>query len=296
MITHESLGRDLSRLFVWYPVRWLASILPLRRAMLLFDMLGDIHARLSRGKSRRVAESIAKVRPAPAGASPKQFFRAFYRSQMVAFLFPRLDVRNITLIHTFANLEKLDSLKALGKGVILIHGHIGPVHIPLFHLSLLGYGPKQIGYLRKPQGLSWIGEHVAFRLRARLEAIIPAEIINADEFVRDVYRHLKGGGILLSTGDGAGRGDYLGKQAEFDYLGTKRVFPIGAAKLARRTGALLVPMYTVHGTVRGTFVTHIDDPIDTSGDDDVAITAEFVRRFNERVLPAPCEWHYFDEL
>ena len=114
--------------------------------------------------------------------------------------------------------------------------HFGPVQITLLAIALRGYKPIQIGYLTS-SGLSNIGRSVAFKYRAKYESKLPAPILSGKSYLRKVYKHLLNGGVVLTTGDGAGGGVYLGEHQEFDFLGSKRMMPLGPAAWSIKTGA-----------------------------------------------------------
>lgn len=299
MITHESLHRDLARLIIWYPFRWLIGALPLRTGMRLIEFVGDVHSLLSRSTSRRIRTMAAAISESgtsdPRHSSPSEYYRTYYRSQLIAFLFPKLTPASIETIHSFEGLEQVLPILQSGVGCIIVHCHFGPIHLPLFHLGLKKYPVKQLGFLRRPAELSAVGERVSFRLRQKLEALIPAEIIQADSFQRATFKHLRAAGVLLTTGDGAGRGDVVGQQHTFSFLDRTRDFPLGPARLALKTGAVLLPMFTVSGATPQTFISKIGAPLDKSSGNEHAITQAFVTQFEAHVRQMPCHWHFLDE-
>jgi len=303
MITEESLARDLARLVIWYPFRWAVSVLPVQQAVAALALPGKAHCRLSSRKHLKLMENL-KVVEGIAGNSSllaeavEQYFETHYVSQLLVFLFPRLHRKNIVEIHTFIGLEKLDLELAKSRGCILLHAHFGPVHLPLFHLGIEKYNVKQIGYLRKPQGLSRIGERVSYRLRERYEKLIPAEIVQANRFLGSAFKHLKRNGILLMTGDGTGRGEFIGNFKPFSFLGQRVLFPVGPAKLANKTGAALIPMFTIKQKAGHKYLTIIEDPL-TSGsrkDGETEIMARFLHLFELYIRRYPGLWHFWDEF
>ena len=65
----ENPGRDLLRLFVWYPLRLVAERLPFGAALALYRSMGRLHQRLSRGRTGRIAQAAARIKgrqPRPA--------------------------------------------------------------------------------------------------------------------------------------------------------------------------------------------------------------------------------------
>jgi len=303
MITEESPLRDVARLVVWYPLRWAISALPTAEALMAMAVLGRLHCRLSAGKRLMLRENLGALdelanQPSLMAEAVEQYFETHYVSQLLVFLFPRLNRNNISAIHAFAGLQKLDRELAKGNGCILLHAHFGPVHLPLFDLGIKKYNVKQIGYLRRPEGLSRIGEQVSFKKREQLEGLIPAEIVQANRFLGSAFRHLKNNGILLMTGDGTGRGEFMGNFKPFPFLGQKMLFPIGPARLANKTGASLIPLFTIRQKPGHRYLTIIEDPLasDLREANETQITARFLQLFELYVRRYPGLWHFWDEF
>lgn len=259
---------------------------------------------MSRGKRRQVLKNILPVssrfHTTGMGCLARGYFETHYISQLLIFSFPGLNRDSIKRVHRFSGLENLEKALAKGNGCILIHPHFGPVHLPLFHLGLLGYNIWQLGYLRKPKGLSRIGETVAFRLREEYESIIPARIIDGSRFLRQVFRHLKSKGTLMITGDGTGGGEFLGRFKAFPFLGKSMLFPIGPGLLAIKTGSSLLPVFTVPDKERLTFRTIIEPPLfdpDMEGSqDEAALTMGFISLLEMYIKQYPWLWHFWDEF
>jgi KDO2-lipid IV(A) lauroyltransferase len=130
--------------------------------------------------------------------------------------------------------------------------------------------------------------------------MIPCEIIQADRFLSAAFEHVRKNGILMMTGDGTGRGESIGRFAEFTLLGRKKPFPLGPARLALKTGASIIPMFTVKEEEGIRFVTRLEEPIvsaaqsSTTGEEE--ITARFVQAFEAHLKKYPCHWHFWDEF
>lgn len=303
MVTEESPLRDFARLIVWYPFRWLVSASDPSQGLEALALLGRIHYRCSKGKRRMLMENLEVLPHIPGPPQVpanvvEQYFETHYLSQLLIFLFPRLNSKNILSIHNFAGLQHLEDGLARGKGCLLLHAHFGPVHLPLFHLGLLGYNVKQIGYLRKPRGLSRVGEKVSFRLREQYEKLIPAEIVQANRFMGGAFRHLKNNGVLMATADGTGRGEFMGSFEPFSFLGQKMLFPLGPAKLAGKTGTTIIPMFTIKQGSNHRYTTVIENPLTPAAHktDEKEITARFLEIFELYTKRYPGLWHFWDEF
>ena len=95
MMVSESVARDLLRLLVWYPARWLVLALPPRAGLAVLRAMGDIHHALSRGTRARLLENLARMRPPGAPADPRrereavrEYFRNHYIDRLFIFIIP----------------------------------------------------------------------------------------------------------------------------------------------------------------------------------------------------------------
>jgi lauroyl/myristoyl acyltransferase len=233
---------------------------------------------------------------APARIEARRYFENHYIDRLHIFLYPRLRERGLaeSLIR-FENLEVLDRVRAAGRGVLIVQPHFGPVQLTLLGLAHKGYDPVQIGYL-SDKGLSRIGRAVAFRYRMRYESLLPA-IVQADGFLGSAYKRLRAGGVVLTTGDGAGGGVYLGEHRPLPFLGAERLFPLGPATWAIRTGAAFIPTFIV--PVRhDLFRIVLEEPIEPRGgeDDALVMTERFAALAERYIREYPAAWHFWDEL
>lgn len=303
MTVNESIFRNILRLFVWYPFRWLVALLPVRLGIPILRTMGDVHFFLSRGKKKLLLDNLLRLqgnKNLPNGSNNKiirEYFRNHYIDRLLIFVFPKFGKKEIDRFVELSGIEKLDGALKKGRGVILIHGHFGPVHLPLVVLARLGYRMKQIG-LPSDEGLSWIGRNVAFRLRVKCEAKMPAEVIKADSFLRPAFKWLKNNGIIMITGDGSGTERRVGRHEDFIFCGYPARFPLGPSLLANKTGAEILPLFIVPGEKK-TYKIIIENHFASqhSGDERARdITGQFVHRLEKYVLLYPGYMHFMDRF
>jgi len=304
MTIEEGVFRDILRLFVWFPLRWLILILPIRTGITLLKTIGDMHYFVSMGKKELLLMNLSRLRGGILSGdwkereAAREYFRNHYIDRLLIFIFPRFGVREVENLIEIVGLENLDNAIKKESGAILIHGHFGPVHLPLVTLARLGYRMKQIG-LPSDEGLSWIGKNVAFRLRLKYESKIPAEIIKADSFLRGAFRWLNSNGIIMITGDGSGIERQVGKHAVFDFFGQPVMFPLGPAILAQKTGAAIIHMFITPGENGYLYKIIIEKPLasDKSGEDAIIdITGQFVKRLEYYISQYPGYMHFLDRF
>jgi KDO2-lipid IV(A) lauroyltransferase len=297
----ESILRDLLRLVVWYPIRWMVLCLPLEPAIGALYRMGDCHFLLGRGKKRIIADNLTRLSQVDSIGNPRrcllQYFRNYYLDRLFIWLFPRFNRENIMNFIEISGRHRIDHALQSGRGVVLVHGHFGPVHLPLVALSILGYPMKQVGNL-SDEGLSWIGRHVSFNLRKKYEDQIPAEIFKAGSYLRPILRWLKDGGVLMITGDGTGTNKAIGRQASVTFQGQPVEFPIGPYLLAQKTDAVVLPMFVVPGKKKR-FRIEIDPPLAPDNTPDTGhlrMAAQFADKLTGRVRQNPGYMHFIDRF
>jgi KDO2-lipid IV(A) lauroyltransferase len=302
MQVRESLFRDTLRLVTWFPFRWLIHVVSVSRAFALYRAAGRVHGALSPGRRARLAGAMQRslgLDVAAAARAAARIFELHYLDRLHILLYPRLtDWKILKPFVVFENLGVLDAALSEGKGALLVQPHFGPVQITLLALALRGYEPLQIGF-PSDDGLSAIGRKVAYHYRLRYEAMLPAPIIAADGYLGAVYKRLLRGGVVLTTGDGAGGSVFLGEHRRFRFLGTERMIPLGPAALALRTKAAYIPTFIIperHDRFRIVFGEPIASRRGAVEADKVDMTGRFLATAEEQIRRHPECWHFWDEL
>lgn len=302
MTVYEGVTRDILRLFVWFPLRWIISAVPVSIAFFIFKVMGKLHFLVARKKKKRVFFNIKNTLGTDrktTGENVRRYYETHYIDRLHIFLYPRLNAREkIERYVHIENIEVFEKELQKGKGVMVVQPHFGPVQITLLTLALLGYNPIQIGY-PTDRGLSRVGRNVAFRYRLKYEAMLPAQILPADEYMGKAYKHLVNGGVGLTTGDGAGGGVFLGKHKVFKFLGTERMIPLGPAAWSLRTGASFVPVFIIadgYNRFRIVFEDPINGIHNDFDKDRVYMTESFISVAEEYIRKYPYCWHFWDEI
>lgn len=303
MIVSESIARDMLRLVVWYPLRWVLTRAPVSWGVMILRTMGDIHYIVGRKKRAQLLENLSRLNRKMCCSDSvqykriiREYFRNHYVDHLMIFLLPRLKLADIDTHIELDGLHHLDRALSEKRGVILVHGHFGPVHLPLVCLSRMGYPMMQIG-MPSDEGLSRIGKSVAFRLRLKYEARLSADIIHAKSFLRPVIQWLKQNGVLMITGDGTGTQDRTGRYDRFSFFGFPVLFPLGPAILSQKTGSALLPLFVVPGEKK-LFRIVIEEPILTNTESaDIRLTvSRFIRRLEHHVGNWPGYMHFLDRF
>ncbi len=222
-----------------------------------------------------------------------------FANQYLAFLFSKFNKNNINRYHFFEGMENLEKVISGRKGCIILHGHYGPTQLPLVHLSIEKFPVIQIGYHPNGNHLSSFGRIVQ-RKKIDLEMRSQVNIIMADSFLRPIFRQLKNNGIVMISGDGIGGGRFIGKYCPVSFLSKTVAFPEGPASLSKRTGALLLPVFTVP-VDKGRYKTIIERPLNilASGHVEKGIkknTQAFAAVLEKYVKKYPYHWLFWDEF
>lgn len=298
MLVYESFTRDIARLIVWYPGRWIVRILPVIWSINLFRWLGRFHAWLSDGRNTYLIKQYRLIfDPQNYPIPPKQFVRDYlinhYQTQLSIFFFPKLTKNNIDSIHSFSGLDHLDQALEKKCGAILLHAHFGPAQLTLVALGLQGYPMLQIG-LPSDTGLSWIGRKVSYRLRQIEEAKIPAQLVPADGYLRPVVKGLHYNRIIMTSADGAGGGKFLGKFVAQPFLGKRFPFSLGAMQLADQIQTPILPIFLIPvGKTQWQTVIHPPLPSAATMEQELQ---PFIVLFESYMLQYPGLWHFWDEI
>jgi len=301
MRVNESYLRDILRLFVWFPFRWIVRIMPVDLSFFFFKVMGDLHFLAGRQKKTKLLQVIESQLKLNGNAFKilKKYYENHYLDRLHIFLYPGLNNRKrIEKYVVFENLEVLEKQLSEGRGVLLAQPHFGPVQITLLWLALYGYSPIQIGY-PSDKSLSKIGRSVAFKYRLKYEQMIPAPIISADGYLGKAYKHLLKGGVVLTTGDGAGGDLYFGEQKVFDFLGGKRKVPLGPAAWSIKTNAAYIPIFIIpesYKRFRIVFEKPIEGIHNNINQNKVYLTEKFINLTECYIRRHPYCWHFWDEI
>ncbi|MCD4654634.1 lysophospholipid acyltransferase family protein [bacterium] len=298
MIVHESLKRDIARLVIWYPVRWLIMLMPVKISFAFFRFLGRTHYFLGQRSLDGLRQNIKRTLKQEhlVESALKTYLENHYLDRLHIFTYPRLHKnKELNTVCRIEGLQNLESVLKKKSGAIITLGHAGPIQLPLFHLGYSGYPVIQIG-LPTDEGLSWIGRNVAFRLRLKYEAMIPVRILPANRFLRPLFKHLKQNGVVMMNIDPAGGGRWIGQLSTQPFLGAHIPFPLGSAILSAKTGAPVLPM-SISQDKNSIWRCKIHPPInfEASGNEEQFI-AELASWYQDRILEDPGLWHFWDEF
>jgi len=275
--------KSLAQNLIWWSLLLLARffrLLPHGIALSLGSAVATVVWSLS---GRRVREAEARCARALKVdlSEARRIVRLSYvnlgRSLAEALRFPVIkdEIGEIVEAH---GLENLDRALALGKGVILLTGHLGNWELAAAYLGIKGYPIKVVGAeqrddrltdmlvgLRKGVGVTTIGK--GFDLRGAIGCLRRGEIL----------------GVLLDQ-------DAKEKGIVAPFLGLPASTPYGPVKLAQRIGSPIVPLFIVRRDSVRRHDLYVLPPLEVTADEDnleasVArcndVISEWIARFPE---------------
>jgi len=160
----------------------------------------------------------------------REVFRNVAISAADAFKLSELSDKQMNELVTVEGLEHFDAAYKQGKGLVAITGHIGCWELIPAWFSRQGYNISVIGKRVYDPRLN--------RLLVRLRSGQGVNIIDRDSGAKDALRDLKAGralGILIDQ-------DTRVASIDVEFFGHQASTPVGAAALADKTGAPVIPL------------------------------------------------------
>ncbi len=179
--------------------------------------------------------------------------------------------------------EHLDAAIAAGKGAVIVSAHIGNFSVVGKYPSTIGIRTAIIAEKVKPAGL--FNYMVRLRSAAGIDIFPPGR-----EAIPPILRLLRSNGVLLVAGDR----DVSRQGIEVEFFGEPASLPAGPALLAMRTGAALIPAYTVRTSSRKSVV-HIKPPLELvrthDREADLLTNVQIIARELEKMISHdPTQW------
>lgn len=303
MIIAEGFFRDIARLIVWYPFRLAIPRLPLKAFFLSCKAMALMHFSINKKGRSNVLRNLGLTfrthgMKMNLRTCALKYYQTHYIDRLWIFFLPKLNRENLSIFHRIDGIRHVDDALKNGRGCILVHGHFGPTQMPLFELGLRGYHVTQIGY--HAAELSYVGREIALKIRKRYEGMMPANIVSAKQFLRPIVLTLQKNQVVMTAGDGTGGGRFIGRCIPLDFLGTTVRFPTGPMALVRKTGAPILPIFTVKEG-ENKYTTIIESPLllkwSGNSDQDLTVNTQlFANRLESYVRQYPDLWHFWEEF
>lgn len=206
-------------------------------------IVGSLAYRLGSGKRRATENEIGLLLSADAGSKAvreitRRSFENYYKRQVENLFFGCLDRRGIERLVEAKGLEHVDGALAKGKGAILLLAHFGSFLLPLPFLGFRGYRVNQV--TGRQIHASLFAERL-WEWRRKEADRLPVKFIQAGRSLRPIYEALRRNEIVAIAFDGRDGTSWV----DTDFFGGKARFSSGPFKLARRTGAAVLPTFMI---------------------------------------------------
>jgi Kdo2-lipid IVA lauroyltransferase/acyltransferase len=199
-------------------------------------------------------------------------------------LFPRYTAENADRTVIYEGFENFDAARRSGKGVLLLTGHFGAWEIGSFFHSLKGNPMKIV--------VRDLDNPLVDSLVKRYRTMHGNETIDNREFLRGLLAAMRGNdtvGILMDTNMTPPQGVFV------DFFGVPACTAAGMARVAMKTGATVVPAYTIWDSDLKKYKVCFDPPLETANTGDAAAdvitnTARYNAALEAIVRRHPDQW------
>src|SRR6266513_1004974 len=218
----------------------------------------------------------------------KRILQGVYRSlgRLLAEVakFPDYTLQNVQSFTVHDGLENYLAARERGKGVLFMTAHLGAWEIGSFVQSMYGYWLNIVARkLDNPLLERWVRE------RRELHG---NRMHDKDEYARGLLVAMKRGetvGVLMDTNMTPPQGVFV------NFFGRPACTALGIARVAMRTGAAVVPAFTIWDAQLGKYRLHIELAIPTvcTGDDEsdaIANTQNYTAAIEQAVRANPDQW------
>ncbi len=184
----------------------------------------------------------------------------------------------------YEGLEHYLAARERGRGVLIVTGHLGAWELSSFWHSLMGYPMAMV--IRRLDHAGVDGLVNAIR------CLHGNRVLHKDDFARGLISSMRKGetvGILMDTNMTPPQGVFV------SYFGRDACTASGLARVARKTGAAVLPGFLLWEEAERKYVLHFGPEIEVKADgpdeeDAVTNTARFTTVIEEWVRRYPDQW------
>jgi len=212
--------------------------IPPRLGYAFFSRLGDLSHDKSTTSRNNVYDNLRHVLgpqadPARIEQVARQIFRNQARNYFDLFRVASLSADQIRGLVTLHGLENIDQALAAGNGAVMFTAHYGNLDVAGQVFSLSGYPLTVVAERLKPEKL--------YQYVASLRASKGLKLIPSDDFLRPLFRALRNNEIIGLAADR----NLTGTGTTIEFFGAPALLPDGHVRLAQRTGAKLLPAFSL---------------------------------------------------
>ena len=253
-------------------------------------MAGSIAWVVQADRRRILLDNLQRIVPDATERDRRRLARRTLRNMTTSaldlFRLPSIGAEGVRTLVTCRGCEHLDAAAAMGKGVIVVTGHIGPYELGGAWAAAAGYPIHAM--------VEDLAPDVAAALASYRRAT-GMEIISMNQGLRSVFKLLAAGRIVVLVADRA-VGNTRGV-VEVPFLGGVRPVPTGPATFAMATGApIVVGFITLNPGRNPRYLLEFTAPFFARGrgdDERLRLTRQITDRLAAVVEKHPDEWYVF---
>jgi len=272
---------------VWLLVRTLGVLpRPLARAAgsLISALTYLLHSRLRRVGQKNLKMALPELSEAERKRILRTVFAGLGRQLAEFSQFPKYTRDNVSKVAVYEGFENFDSAHRLGKGVLFLTAHVGAWEIGSFAHSIYG-NPMNI-VVRD------LDNELVDALVRRYRTLHGNVTFDNRDFARGLLGAMRGGetvGILMDTNMTPPQGVFV------DFFGIPACTASGLARVALKTGAAVVPAFTVWDAAIGKYKISFVPALNliqtgNAESDAVSNTALFTKAIESCVREHPEQW------
>ncbi len=283
--------------FFYKLAAFLVNRLPLKLSYWLAECLGGFYYLFALSSRRIVRNNLLHLFNGNIGRDELRFyikrtFREFSKYLVELFFFPSLNKENIDRFISIENLHYVDELLKFGKGIIVLAAHFGNWEMGGITMGLKGYPMNALVLDHRNKS---VNNFFVNRRESKGERNIPLGFA-----IRRCFEALRQNEILAVLGDR--EFNRLKKGIKINFCGreTRPCIPKGAAKLAIKTGAKIIPAFVVrekNNRLRLVFKEPLEVNYNGNEEEDVRrIMEDFFAIFEKMLKKNPAQWFIFHPL
>ncbi len=231
---------------------FLAKILPREFALFITERLAEGAYFIAFRRARPVA--LSNLSFALRGLKSENEVRFMILEQFKNFAWfiydflalPYMSAQELREMYELRGFSKVVNALKAGRGIIILTGHLGNWELGA---SALVNEKIPVTAVAMPHPTELVTKFFFDTRLSKGVGVVPVE-----QAAKVALRVLKSNECLAILGDR----DFTGTGVAVDFLGAETVFPVGAVKLAAKTGATICPAFAVRST-RGKYRIYFED-------------------------------------
>src|SRR5579864_1151970 len=281
------MRQRIEYLAVWLLVRTL-GVLPRSLARAAGSAISGLtyllHARLRRVGQKNLKMALPELTEAERKRILRTVFAGLGRQLAEFSQFPRYTRDNVSQVAVYEGFENFDAARAQGRGVLFLTAHVGAWEIGSFAHSIYG-NPMNI-VVRD------LDNKLVDGLVRRYRTLHGNVTFDNRDFARGLLGAMRGGetvGILMDTNMTPPQGVFV------DFFGIPACTASGLARVALKTGAAVVPAFTIWDSAIGKYKISFAPALTliqtgNAEADAVSNTALFTKAIESCVREHPEQW------